>query len=68
MSAATESPALAGERGGVAFQDGGIPAECQKPQAIANDFAAIYVAKRYGLQLPMARIVARLAQIGELAA
>ena len=63
--AAIENPALAGERRGVAFQDGGIPAECHKPHAIATDFAALYIARRYRLPLPMARIVAGLAQIGE---
>ena len=59
-----EHPALAGERRGAAFQDGGIPAECHKPHAHATDFAALYIARRYRLPLPMARIVAELANIG----
>ncbi len=65
MLAAHKNPALAGERRGAAFQYGVIPVECQKPDAIATDFAALFIARRYRLPIHVARIIAGLAQIGE---
>jgi hypothetical protein len=34
------------------------------PSKLEDDFAALYLSRRYGLALPMARVVAGLASIG----
>ena len=65
MLAANENPALAGERRGAGISERVTPSDCQTPHANASDFAAIYIARRYRLPMPMARIVAGLAQLGE---
>lgn len=48
-----------------AIQNGVTPVGYREPHANANDFAALYIARRYRLSLPFARIIAGLAQIGE---
>ena len=65
MRPANESPApLAG--GNRAGNSSGVTlVDCHKPHANATDFAALYIARRYQLPLPMAKIIAGLAQIGE---
>ena len=65
MSAAPEmrSPAPLGGGNRAEGNRNGFPFTIARPEAEA-DFAALYLVRRYGLALPVARTVAALANIG----
>lgn len=66
MSSHRETPSLTGNvrNGGSVFQKALTPSEYRNPPLSAKEFAAAFVASRFHLTLPTARVVCELSGIG----